>query len=450
MEKQERATELLPASGSVVRTAPGQVRLVVAEGPDRGTAVVVGARAVQIGSEEGAHLRLSDRGVSRRHAEAWVSDDGLNVRDLGSTNGTIYHGARVEQIQVQIGSELRFGNTRVSVLPHQVAVEARADAADHCGPLVGADRRMREVYTLIEDLSDSQATVLIEGETGTGKELVARALHERSPRASGPFVVVDCTSQPRDLVESNLFGHVRGAFTGASADRRGAFLQADGGTLFLDELGELPPEVQPKFLRVLEQREVQPVGGDEVRRVDVRVVAATHRSLRQHVREGRFREDLYYRLSVVRVELPPLRERTSDLPRLIEHFLDLNGRPINVAMSRLDALAAHPWPGNVRELRNLVDRACVLARGPDPVDLSRFLEAEALDDGTIEPAPTGTGSFKEAKGEVVARFERAYLEKLLEAHRGNLSQASRAAGLDRKHLRDLLRKHGLLPERDEG
>lgn len=406
----------------------------------------VDAEPVRIGTGDDMDWILSDRSVSRRHAEAWVDGDGLAIKDVGSTNGTFYEGARVTEIRVGLGSGLRVGNTRLQVTPNQVPVEARAETTDRCGPLVGADQRMREVYTLIEDLAPSDATVLIEGETGTGKELVARAIHAGSRRCAGPFVVVDCTSQPRDLVESHLFGHVRGAFTGASESRRGAFVGADGGTLFLDELAELPETLQPKFLRALEQREVQPVGGDEVRAVDVRVVAATHRHLRQEVRAGRFREDLYYRLSVVRIALPPLRDRLDDLALLVEHFLAARGHPIRIDPNSLESLRGHRWPGNVRELKNVVDRACVLGDKSAPVDLSRFLEPE--EEAHSTPPQVGAATFKEAKGAIVARFEREYLERLLEIHEGNLSRASRSAGLDRKHLRDLLRKHGLLPDRD--
>jgi DNA-binding NtrC family response regulator len=285
--------------------------------------------------------------------------------------------------------------------------------------------------------------VLLEGQTGTGKELLAEEIHRHSPRRDQPFVVFDCGAVPKELIESALFGHVRGAFTGAVVDRRGAFAEAEGGTLFLDEIGELALEMQPSLLRAIDRRMIRPVGGPGYQNVSVRVVAATNRDLRAEVAARRFREDLYYRVAVFRIGVPPLRERPADIPLLVQRFAAEfgGGRTLHVLPDDLQRLARHPWPGNVRELRNLIERACALSRG-DTLDLGDFFGGG----GTPAPATEGIPyhlPFKEAKARVVEHFERQYLQVLLERHEGNLSAAARSAEVDRKHLRELLRKHGL-------
>jgi transcriptional regulator with GAF, ATPase, and Fis domain len=430
--------------------------------------VLVVDRAVVVGSGEDCALCLADRSVSRRHAEVSRRGEFALVRDLGSTNGTFFAGARIVEVEVPIGGEISFGKARIKVLPDEVEETRAPPAIDQLGPLVGSDPRMREIFGIIDEVADTDVTVVVEGETGTGKELVARALHERSRRASGPLVVFDCSNQPKDLIESSLFGHVKGAFTGATAQRSGAFERAHGGTVFLDELGELGLDLQPKLLRVLESREVQRVGGEGYERVDVRVVAATNRNLKAEVRAGRFREDLYYRLAVVKVVLPPLRERTADVPRLVEHFIRLTGARFTVDPSAFAALRDYPWPGNVRELRNVVERAAALSRGKTNVDLSRFLLEQ--DERPLSPrtpsgastasvpsasTPSASGasapalggdrlpSFKEAKGRVISDFESQYIQALLREHGNNISLASREAGIDRKHFKELMRKYGI-------
>jgi two-component system nitrogen regulation response regulator GlnG len=290
------------------------------------------------------------------------------------------------------------------------------------------------------------ATVLIEGETGTGKELLAEEIHRHSPRTDGPFIVFDCGAVPDELIESALFGHVRGAFTGAITDRPGAFEEADGGTLFLDEIGELAPGVQPALLRALDKQSVRPVGGSTYTRASVRVVAATNRNLRAEIAARRFREDLYYRVAVVRMVVPPLRERPDDIPLLVQHFMrQFRGdRALDVTPEDLERLRRHDWLGNVRELRNVIERACAVSHG------ARLELDDALDErppvtaGWAPPAGVNVDlPFKEAKARVVEAFERDYIRALLERHGGNLSAASRGAEIDRKHLRELLRKHGL-------
>ncbi|MGF1509006.1 MAG: sigma 54-interacting transcriptional regulator [Myxococcota bacterium] len=440
-------TEAL-ATGAVTELELDRLRLFVPEGANKGMTLDVGSEVRTVGAAEGNHLRLVDRSVSRRHAEVWLVQGRLAVRDLGSTNGTFLGDVRVQQAELPPGAEVRFGTVTVKVVPLESAramPHAQGSSeADVMAGMVGEDPRIREVFGLVRELARRDATVIIQGETGTGKELVARALHAEGPRRDAPFVVVDCAGQPRELIESNLFGHIKGAFTGATQDREGAFGQADGGTLFLDEVADLPLDLQPKLLRVLESREVQPVGSDLRRTVNVRVLAASHANLRAAVKEGRFREDLFYRLSVVRIQLPALRERLDDLPLLIQHFGRSHGVELSVAQADLQKLRAHAWPGNIRELKNLVDRACAL--GADQA-LSSFLDDD--DSPATMFAAATEGDFKENKAEVVAAFERRYLQELMSRNRGNLSRAAREAGLDRKHLRELLRRYELAPKADD-
>ena len=446
-------TEILGHATGVTRLLPASAILFVPRGPDKGRTGRVGAEGCVVGTDPDCDLVLSDRTVSRRHAEVRRDGDLLLVRDLGSTNGTFYGEARVREVLVPMGGEVAFGKTTIRVMPEEVPVESAPFEADRLGPLVGGDEKMRAIFGLIRDIAQSDATVVIEGETGTGKELVAQAIHDQSTRARQPLVVFDCTSQPRDLVESALFGHVKGAFTGATGPRQGAFPRAHGGTLFLDELGELDLELQPKLLRVLEAREIQPVGGEGYASVDVRVVAATHRDLKSQVRAGAFRQDLYYRLAVIRIQLPALRERPGDVPRLVEHFIRETQADFTPSTSSLEALTRYPWPGNVRELRNLVDRAAALSRGRRDVDLTRFLQEDfEITDDLVAPPPAAEPpmdeeltslSFKEAKGKLVAEFEAKYVSELLRTHANNISMAAREAGVDRKHFKELMRKHGI-------
>jgi DNA-binding NtrC family response regulator len=302
------------------------------------------------------------------------------------------------------------------------------------GPLVGRSAPMRAAFAFLEKAAPTDATVLIEGETGTGKEGAAEALHAGSARRDRPLVVVDCAAIPANLMESELFGHTRGSFTGANADRVGAFEEADGGTVFLDEIGELPLELQPKLLRVLERKEIRRIGANTSTKLDVRVVAATHRDLRAAVNHHAFRADLYFRLSVVRIALPPLRERPEDIPLLVERLLQRMGaRPdVVAALTAVDfvtGLQRATWPGNVRELRNFLER-CVV-----------FQERLPLDEPHRDAAAPRT--YSEARQQAIDAFERGYLEKLMSHHGGKVAAAAQAAGVGRAHLYRLLHKHGL-------
>jgi DNA-binding NtrC family response regulator len=303
---------------------------------------------------------------------------------------------------------------------------------------VGQSTAIRRVYALLERAAEAEVTVLLEGETGTGKELAARALHAHSKRASGPFVVVDCGSVAKNLIQSELFGHLKGSFTGADRDRAGAFESAGGGTVFLDEIGELPLELQPKLLRVIEAREVRRIGETTTRPVNVRLVAATNRDLLEEVRKGTFREDLFYRIGVFRVRLPPLRERREDIGTLVSHFLrDHPGVEVSDAVMR--RLTRASWPGNIRELRNVVERALLLS-------FDEVAEEEAAP-GSRDSSPAAPVDpdrpFKEAKDALVSAFEKDYVASLLARTGRNVSRAAREAGIDRKHFERLMRKHGI-------
>jgi len=347
---------------------------------------------------------------------------------------------------------------------------------DRFGEIVGRDRRMREIYSILEKISPTDATVVIEGETGTGKDVVARSVHGASRRKDGPFMVFDCGAVPENLIESELFGHEKGSFTGAHASRQGIFELANGGTVFLDELGELQLDLQPKLLRVLEQREIKRVGGTKPIKVDVRIVAATNRNLEEEVKAGRFREDLFYRLTVVRVKLPALRERKDDVRLLARHFLEHgsfnrdregNKKIANLAPGVLDRLGEYAWPGNVRELHNVIERAVSFSES-DTIELADLPEHIAWPRGAVPPThhdsgPTDhaialpdmrpsdiEGTFKDAKERWIASFERDYIASLLRKNNGNISHAAREAEIDRKYFRKLMKKYGITAQDDAG
>jgi transcriptional regulator with GAF, ATPase, and Fis domain len=389
-----------------------------------------------------------DRGISRRHAEFWLRDGRAWIRDLQSRNGTFLNGARVSEAELHLGAVVVLGQTPLALVPRWQVREVPPSEAHQFGHLYGASLAMREVFAVLERIAASDATVLIEGESGTGKELVARSVHEASARAGKPYVVFDCTTVTKELAESELFGHRRGAFSGAIADREGAFAQANGGTIFLDELGELPLDLQPKLLRVLESGELRRVGDTNQRKVDVRVLAATNRDLHAEVRRGRFRNDLLYRLAVVRVQLPPLRSRPEDIAGIAARLL--SGQLLEqseIGGPNLQRLMSYSWPGNVRELRNVLARAVVLA--PRQAGKVRFEEL-VLNLAADASAPTTLGysfpgveqhlPYKQAKEQLVSQFEDEYVRALLRRHRGNVSQAAKAAGLSRKHVYALLRR----------
>jgi DNA-binding NtrC family response regulator len=438
------------ASGYKV-SLPSTVRLVVIAGPDRGRQIALGAAAVRVGKADDCALALSDPAVSRQHLELEVTPAGVVVRDLGSTNGSFLGGTRFREVTVGVGVMMQIGGTTLRLCgPDDTGPGLLPSEAERFGRLVGRSLRMRELYAVLERMAKSDAPVLIEGETGTGKEVCAEALHAASARSSGPFVICDLGGVSRSLIDSELFGHVRGAFTGADRDRKGLFAEAQGGTLFLDEIGELELDIQPRLLRAIEQRRVRPVGASTYRDVDVRVIAATNRDLRDEVRAGRFREDLYHRLAVVRVTLPPLRERKEDLPRLVEALL-AQPTPATVPAETLALLAEYDWPGNVRELKNVLERARSFA--DESADGARTIAPGLLGLGSIGgsaeaqmPAsfgPVDSESYREAKERLLAIWERQFVTQLLKRTGGNVSRASREGGIDRGYLYRLIKKLGL-------
>jgi two-component system, NtrC family, response regulator len=415
-------------------------KLEVVSGPSRGFARELAAGKFRIGSSQSNDLAIEDLAVSRQHLEITVTELGIHVRDLGSKNGTFYRGSRIEAADLPIaGGILTLGETEIAIFPADAPSDLAPSPRERLCRLVGKSERMRLLFARIERIAASNATVLIHGETGTGKELVAEALHELSARRAHPIEVVDCGAIPRELIESELFGHTKGSFTGAVADRQGAFERADGGTLLLDEIGELEIALQPKLLRVLETGQVRPVGAERTITVDVRVIAASHRELPAEVREGRFREDLFYRLAVIHLDVPPLRERLEDVPLLVESFLGELGAP-PLSASALRILERYEWPGNVRQLRNVLDRAVALSGG-GPIAIT---EADLdLPSAYTSPAQLLALPYKEAKEEVVARFTRDYLEALLARNQGNVSAASREAKVDRNWIVALARRYGV-------
>ena len=432
-----------------------RIRVEVRDGSDRGKWAEFDHDVIRLGAQEGNHFRLTDSTVSRRHAEISRTRDGIVLRDLGSTNGTFVGAVRIREVYLGENRLFRLGKTEIAFTLKDEVIDIVPAKETRFEGLVGQSVALREVFSVLERVARTELTVLISGETGTGKELVSRALHQRSQRKNGPFIVFDCGAVPGNLVESELFGHERGAFTGAVASRAGVFEQAHGGTIFIDELGELPLELQPALLRVLEQREVRRVGDRRVRSVDVRVVAATNRNLEEMVREGRFREDLYYRLNVVEVVLPPLRDRLEDLALLIEHLIrsapfEHSVRGVTEDVIRL--FQSYHWPGNIRELKNAVMRCLPFCDG-DLIDLQALPDSlrEAGDPSASQPPPSSSAlqipgidlSMREAKDQLIAAFERKYLEDLLERCDGNVSKAARSAGVDRKTITRLLKRHGI-------
>jgi DNA-binding NtrC family response regulator len=412
-----------------------RLRVRIAEGPDRERVLEHYGERVGVGTSPANELTLTDPTVSHYHLELRC-EDGVLVKDLGSRNGTFVGDVRVNEAVVPIGTRIRVGRTVLVLLDATIAPPDTPLPPPDVPGVVAASRTMQEIGRTVERLAPSNVSVLIQGETGTGKELVARAIHDLSPRAKRPFIVVDPGALPATLIASQLFGHERGAFTGAEKRQEGAFELADGGSIFLDEIGELPLAVQPALLGVLERRSFRRLGGKEDIQVDVRVISATNRDLRAEANQGTFRADLYFRLAVARIEIPPLRERPEDIDPLVAHFAaEITGAPgFLFSEATMSALRGHRWSGNVRELRNVVESA--LAMGSINLD------------GLAQPATAATNAaaipqYRAARAEALAAFERSYLRRLIETAGGNASAAARTANMDRPYLLSLLRRHGL-------
>jgi transcriptional regulator with GAF, ATPase, and Fis domain len=455
-EPRDLRTEAQIGGLSTVIDLP-RIRLTVIEGPDQGASCDSDDEMlVRVGTRPNNSLVLSDRHVSSYHLEVVRTSIGWRLRDVGSTNGTFVAGMRAYDVLLRTGAVIALGRSkiRLDALDND-PIRAPLHPAGRFGDMVGQSVLMRRLFSRIAQVAATSATVLITGETGTGKEAVAEAIVQASPRASAPFVVIDCSSLPANLIESELFGHTKGSFTGAQSDYRGAFERADGGTVFLDEIGELPLDLQPKLLRVLERREVRRVGSEKTRAIDVRVLAATNRDLALEVNERRFRQDLYYRLSVVNVHIPPLRERREDIALLVEHFYNhlSDGRhgPLLSEIRQRLCDNDYAWPGNVRELRNAVERAFHV---PDEDPVAAPTEAVARAAAAKPQSVAGTTTFtvdlsvpfKVAKQQLIDLFEKQYLSALLKATRHNVSESARRAQIDRMHLHKLITQHRLNEE----
>ncbi|HEY3804182.1 MAG TPA: sigma 54-interacting transcriptional regulator [Kofleriaceae bacterium] len=424
-------------------------RLNVVAGVDQGKIVELASQTIQIG-RTGADLNLSDGKVSGLHCELRLTPEGYRLRDLGSTNGTYVKGVRVVDGFIAPGSTIQVGKSAIVFEPLDDAVAMPLWNEPRLQNLIGGSAAMRHLFELINRFAQSDATVLIQAETGAGKELVADAIHQCSPRRGEPFVVLDCSAIPEQLFEAQLFGHEVGAFTGAIKSTAGVFELAHGGTLFLDEIGELPLDVQAKLLRAVETRRVRRLGGAKLFASDVRIVAATNRDLAAEVNRGNFRADLYYRLAVAKLSIPALRERREDLPLLVQHFL----RQLSVSSGNPDPrlpddfmarAQRHTWPGNVRELRNAVERAVLLPNHP-----TLGFESPPKKEGDGFAHIDIEVPFKVAKQRLVDEFDRRYLQELLEAHDGNISAAARAAGIERMSIYKMIRRLGLDKDAENG
>jgi DNA-binding NtrC family response regulator len=410
--------------------------LSIVEGPNTGSSLTLTEQdcsRVLVGQSDACDMKLADPNASRRHACFEVVELGLRVTDLGSTNGTFVDRTRVVEAILTGGETVRVGSTVFRIESTREAGKAPIELANGFGRLVGQSPQMRRLYPLCRRLAASDVPVVIEGETGTGKEVLAEALHEEGTRANGPFVVFDCTAVPPSLLESELFGHERGAFTGATATRRGVFEQADGGTLLIDEIGDLDLSLQPKLRRAIERSEIRRVGGDRWIHVDVRIIAATRRDLDREIQAGRFRDDLFHRIAVCRIELPPLRDRKKDIPILVRHFYerakaDWRGLRGDLLARWVDA----PWLGNVRELRNAVARHIALgdAYVPGPVGEAGESASATFDRYLAMP-------FTEARDRVLETFEEAYVEQMLARHDGDLARAAATSGIGVRYFQKL-------------
>ena len=415
-------------------------KLVVIEGPDLGATITSDSDRLVIGTHESVGLALKDPTVSRFHCELLATAERVSLRDLESKNGTTVEDVAVGSARLVPGQVIGLGRTRIRFQLVEQSVPLAVSDRNSVGVMVGRSLAMRRVFAQVERAAASDASVLLEGETGTGKEAAAESIHRESARRDGPFLVLDCGAIPRDLLESELFGHEKGAFSGAVAARTGVFEAANGGTILLDELGELPLDLQPKLLGVLERRELRPIGSTRTVKIDVRLVAATNRNLAGEVNAHRFRADLYYRLAVLEIYMPPLRDRREDLPQRGEHLVARRGLslpPWIRAPDFLRELATHHWPGNVRELRNYLERCIAMGERPQLA-------------AVVPPVPSEPAvaidldvPLKTARENLVLPFERRYLEAALARHGDNVSAAARAAGMDRLTFYRLLWRHGL-------
>ena len=429
---------------------PEPFRLAVLEGPDAGQSFVLDGSQpsrVLVGTAAACPVRLTDRTVSRRHVALDVIGKRVRISDLGSTNGTFVNDITVTEAFVGGGEVIKVGATSFRLDRQGGRANVQVSGKTHFGGLVGASTEMRRLYPLCERLAAADVPIIIEGETGTGKELLAESIHAEGPRANAPFVVLDCTAVPANMLEAELFGYERGAFVGALTDRKGVFEQAHGGTLLIDEIGDLDLALQPKLLRAIECKEIRPLGSTRTVGVDVRIIAATRRDLDREVQAGRFRDDLLHRLAVARIELPPLRQRRGDVQLLVRHFCqELGGEESNIPQELRRSWDEYPWPGNLRELKDTLARHLALGelatitRQDGPVRAQAEFDAtqSAVDASRADIFDQALGlPLGQARQKVVEEFERRYVERMLESHGGNVTRAAETAGVARRYFQIL-------------
>ncbi|MGQ0508828.1 MAG: sigma 54-interacting transcriptional regulator [Myxococcaceae bacterium] len=427
-----------------------RARLYVTKGADKGLEVILEGQTVQIGSDETCQIRLTDPAVSRKHFELSGGPGGYRLRDLKSTNGVFIEGVQVMDARLTDKARITLGRTEMRFEPERQQIQWPLSPSDRFGEALGRSTAMRRVFAMLERAAPTDSAVVLEGEAGTGKEALARALHEKSPRKEGPFVVVDVGSLAETLLDSDLFGRELGALTAGKSARPGAFEEADGGTLYLDEVSELPATVQAKLLRVLETQEVKKPGTNAMVKVNVRVIASSHKDLEAEVRAGRFGEALFFRLSVFRVRVPALRERPEDIPMLVRMFESkLKPTPPQpIPNATVDMLSSHDWSGNVRELRNVVERLCAfpdLGAGAIASAMGKTGEDEAANARLRQEMTKQLVSlpYHEAKERVLESFEKTYFTEHLRSANGVVTRAAQRVGLPRQSVHRMLRRLGL-------
>jgi DNA-binding NtrC family response regulator len=457
-------TQILKVQPPVPPAGGAWLVVEVSGGGERWTEI--GEQPLIVGSGTDCQVSLDDPHVSHHHAELSLAPGGVMLRDLGSSNGTRVANIAIKEVVLSSGAQILVGTTRLRfelggeggnparLMREPVRDEELGELPPRFGAAVGTATVMRRLFALLGRIAPTDLTITLIGETGTGKDVLAHAIHDASPRREAPFAVFDCAAVPPSLIESELFGHEKGAFTGATSARAGVFERAHGGTLFIDEIGELPLDLQPKLLRALEQRQVQRLGGGNALPFDARIIAATNRDLSAAVEAGRFRQDLFFRLSTAVLQVPPLRDRLDDLPELVAHFLKMTGRTLSVTPAALALLRAHPWPGNVRELKNAIASAAALATGTEldvkdlvflraGAGLPPLREAAIMGDRTGDkPGPQNTPASRVPGGSLQAQ-ERLAIQRALTEHGGNRTHAARALGIATSTLYTKLKKYGL-------
>lgn len=444
----------IPAgSGTAVLRSTQEVfgttfRLVVTRGPQAGTTFTIDGSSGgpdYVGQSASCAIRLEDPTVSRRHASVDVSGSSLRLRDQGSTNGTFVNGLRITDVFLRGGEDVQVGSSVLRVEAQTAQRKPVLSSASRFGHVIGQSFAMRRLYPVCERLAQSDVPLVIEGETGTGKEALAEAIHQASPRASGPFVVFDCTAVHPSLIESALFGHEKGAFTGAVTSSQGVFEEAHRGTLLIDEIGDLDKPLQAKLLRAIQNAEIRRIGGSKWLKVDVRILAATRRDLDAEVQAGRFRDDLFFRLAVTRVTLPPLRERREDIDLLARHFWNAYSKDGSfMPQDVVERFQSYEWPGNVRELANTVARIVALGELVEEHAGGLFMHEGRVDSSgaKAQRAPdfmdgivSKNLGLAEARDKILREFEKRYVERLLGIHQGDVGKAAAASGIGERYLR---------------